>query len=183
MARLRTYGIRHHGPGSARAVLRALERDPPDALAVEMPSDFASSLDCRCRPSLRAPVALVAYAPVDVQQALYYPLASFSPEWVAMRWAAERGIPIVPVDLPAGLMIAMSGDQTRKHRLRVDPLGELAKLAGYEDRERWWEKTLRARGPRRRGFPGGHVHDRSVARGLPRSYGRGMPVARDAHGA
>ncbi len=143
MARLRTYAIRHHGPGSAKAMLRALERDPPDVLAVEMPADFAEALQHVGDEGLRAPVAMVAYAPADVQLALYYPLASFSPEWVAMRWAAARGIPIVPVDLPAKLMIPLSKQtRGRKHRLRVDPLGELAKVAGYSDRERWWEATF-----------------------------------------
>ncbi len=142
MARLRTYGIRHHGPGSAKAVLRALERDPPEVLAVEMPADFTEVLGHVADPALRAPVSLVAYAPVDVQQALYYPLAGFSPEWVAMRWAAGRGIPIVPVDLPTKLMIALNQKSRPRHKLRVDPLGELAKLAGYADRERWWEKTF-----------------------------------------
>ncbi len=142
MARLSTYGIRHHGPGSAKATLRALERDPPDVLAVEMPADFASALIHVGDTALRAPVALVAYATDDVRQALYYPLANFSPEWVAMRWAAERGIPIVPVDLPAKVMIALNEQSKGKHRISVDPLGELAKLAGYSDRERWWEKTF-----------------------------------------
>ena len=144
MAELLTYGIRHHGPGSARALLRALERDRPEVLAVEMPADLAPALEHIGHADLRPPVAIVAYDPKDVQRALYYPLAGFSPEWVAMRWAASRGVPIVPADLPATLM--MAGAQEQKVRgVRVDPLGALAQLAGYDDRERWWEATFELR--------------------------------------
>ena len=37
-------GIRHHGPGSAKAVLKALEAHPPDCLLIEAPADAASVL-------------------------------------------------------------------------------------------------------------------------------------------
>ena len=145
------YGIRHHGPGSARAVLAALERDQPDALAVEMPADLQSALQHLDDADLVPPISLVAYNPKDVRQALYYPLAKFSPEWVAMRWAAERGIPIHAIDLPAPMMLAVSAlrragtgrfAQRTVSQVRIDPLGKLAMLAGYTDRERWWERTF-----------------------------------------
>ncbi len=152
IAELHVYGIRHHGPGSARAVLAALERDRPAVLAIELPADLESELAHVGEAGLVPPVALVAYDAKDVRRALYYPLARFSPEWVAMRWAAANGARVVPVDLPAGLMLAR--DDLRRQRLdrghpsareravRADPLGELARLAGYSDRERWWERTF-----------------------------------------
>ena len=143
MPQLYTYGIRHHGPGSARALLRALERDAPEVLAVEMPADLAGALEDVGDRDLRPPVAIVAYDPKDVQRALYYPLARFSPEWAAMRWAVENEVRIVAADLPAALM--MAGGSPARPRVRVDPLGELARLAGYRDRERWWEKTFELR--------------------------------------
>ena len=140
------YGIRHHGPGSARAVLRALERDRPDAVAIEMPADLQPLLADVGDAGLVPPVALVAYNPKAVKQALYYPLARFSPEWVAMRWAAERDVPLHAIDLPGPLMLAPMLDATSKREgsraMRVDPLGELARIAGYTDRERWWERTF-----------------------------------------
>ena len=148
------YGIRHHGPGSARALEEALDRDEPDALAIEMPADLAPALAHVDDAGLVPPVALVAYDPKHVEQALYYPLARFSPEWVALQWAATRGVPIHPIDLPARLMLALAGrragridlpdeaSRPRARRLRADPLGELAAVAGYADRERWWERTF-----------------------------------------
>lgn len=123
---------------------RALQRDVPDVLAIEMPADLAPALGDVGDPGLRAPVAIVAYDPKDVQHALYYPLARFSPEWVAMAWATENGVPLVAADLPASAMMA-GGSARARPGVRVDPLGELAKLAGYNDRERWWEKTFETR--------------------------------------
>ena len=166
--KLRTYGIRHHGPGSARALRAALEADPPEVLAVEMPADFGALLKDIGLVDLRPPIAMVAYVPMDVSRALYYPLASFSPEWVAMRWAVERGIPIEPVDLPAALMVALADGDKRRSGLRVDPLGEIAQLAGYTDRERWWGGDLRGAATRQRDLPRRRGHDREPTGGLPR---------------
>ena len=158
MATTAVLGIRHHGPGSARAALEALERNPPAALAVEMPADLAPLLAHVGHTQLAPPVALTAYDPKDVRRALYYPLARFSPEWVAMRWAAARGVPVVPIDLPAGLTLSLTerdrarldrdlAADARAARVRRDPLGELARLAGYRDRERWWERTFELENP------------------------------------
>lgn len=144
MAEFNVYGIRHHGPGSARALAEALDANPPDVLCVEMPADFAPAVAEVGNEALVPPVALVAYDPKSVSRALYYPLARFSPEWVAMRWAAARDVAVVPVDLPAPLMMASGA---RAHPVRVDPLGAMAAAAGYDDRERWWERTFELRNP------------------------------------
>ena len=39
MSEIRIYGIRHHGPGSARSLLRALDDFAPDAILIEGPAD------------------------------------------------------------------------------------------------------------------------------------------------
>ncbi|OEV22811.1 hypothetical protein AN220_27675, partial [Streptomyces nanshensis] len=42
----------------------------------------------------------------------FWPLAEFSPEWVAIRWAVRRGVPVRFIDLPAAHTLAMSeGEQ------------------------------------------------------------------------
>ena len=38
-AQVRVLGIRHHGPGSARALLRALAELEPDTVLIEGPAD------------------------------------------------------------------------------------------------------------------------------------------------
>ncbi|MDG1265126.1 MAG: DUF5682 family protein, partial [Ilumatobacter sp.] len=54
-------GIRHHGPGSARSAVRALDAIDPDILLVEAPADVQSSLTWVGRPGLVPPVALLGY--------------------------------------------------------------------------------------------------------------------------
>lgn len=41
---VRLFGIRHHGPGCARSLLRALEAMQPDCLLIEGPPDGESVL-------------------------------------------------------------------------------------------------------------------------------------------
>ncbi|MCF8248073.1 MAG: hypothetical protein K9J46_23150, partial [Saprospiraceae bacterium] len=49
---LHLLGIRHHGPGSAKAVLSALEANPPDCLLVEAPADGIADFGLRIADSM-----------------------------------------------------------------------------------------------------------------------------------
>jgi hypothetical protein len=150
-------GIRHHGPGSARSVLAELERLQPDALLVEGPSDAGDLIGLIEDPAMRPPVALLVYAPDEPRVATFYPFAEFSPEWVALRWALEHGIPARFIDLAAGAqfavakaelerrMAAETPDDTVEEQIRHDPLNELAKAAGEEDGERFWDRLVESR--------------------------------------
>lgn len=101
-------GVRHHGPGSARSVLVELERLRPDAVLVEGPSDASALIPLVADPAMRPPVALLVYAPDEPRVATFYPLASFSPEWVALRWAVEHGVAARFIDLAAGVQFAIA---------------------------------------------------------------------------
>lgn len=100
------YGIRHHGPGSARSLALALQRNPPDCLLVEGPPDAAAVLPLLGDPQMRFPVALLLYVPDDPKRAVYYPFAAYSPETVAIRFALERAIPVRFMDLPMAHALA-----------------------------------------------------------------------------
>ena len=80
---VRLFGIRHHGPGCARSLLRALEALQPDCLLVEGPPDGESVLPLLTEETMRPPVALLVYAPDEPRRAAFYPFAEFSPEWQA----------------------------------------------------------------------------------------------------
>jgi len=56
---LHILGIRHHGPGSARMVLRALESIRPDAVLIEGPPDAAEVLGLAAEAQMVPPVALL----------------------------------------------------------------------------------------------------------------------------
>jgi Family of unknown function (DUF5682) len=168
------FGIRHHGPGSARSLRAALETMRPDAILVEGPPDAAEVLPLLAHPDMRPPVALLIYAPDMPRRAVYYPFALFSPEWQALHFGLTSGIPVRFMDLPQAHQLARTeekglrtesetpntapdqgaeadqdidslGPQSSVLSPRQDPLGWLAAAAGYSDGERWWEHMVEQR--------------------------------------
>ncbi len=236
------FGIRHHGPGSARSLLAALEALTPDCVLIEGPPDADALIPLAADDDMAPPVALLVYQADEPRRASFYPLAAFSPEWVAMRHALAAGVPVRFMDLPqtiqlapetpesaadalarvlpasaepptaalaGGMPVASPGgapsgatpaadDQPSAARpvedspaalppsdaspgatppaddppaaapqngtagedapsaepapaepyLRQDPLGELARVAGFTDGERWWDELVESRASR-----------------------------------
>jgi Family of unknown function (DUF5682) len=140
---LHVWGIRHHGPGSARSVRRALDEVRPDVVLVELPADADAALRWVGRPGLVPPVALLGYAVGQPERAVFAPLAAFSPEWQAVAWANEHDVEVRPIDLPVAVSLAASGAERGGS---VDPLAALAAAAGEPDPERWWDDMVEHRG-------------------------------------
>lgn len=164
---IRTFGIRHHGPGSARRLQAALADWQPDLLLIEMPADANKYLSELTHSGMRPPVALVIHDAKDIALASFYPFTTFSPEYQAITWATERDVPIRAIDLPARFQLARAANrpaptlfsapqppadkpsfipgktqQRLREQLRHDPLSLMAELAGYADSESWWDATL-----------------------------------------
>lgn len=146
--RLHLLGVRHHGPGSARSVWRALDDLRPDAVLIELPVDCEPLLGWVSHVDLQPPVALLGYLPADVSQAAFWPLAEFSPEWQAIRWALEHDVRPTPIDTPMGwtLSVAPATEDIELDSFTADPLRSLAEAAGEPDPERWWEDVVEHRG-------------------------------------
>jgi hypothetical protein len=106
------FGIRHHGPGSARSVKKALEQLQPDMILVEGPPDADHMLTYIGQEGMEPPVALLAYMPDEPQQAVFYPFAQFSPEWQAICYGQHTQIPVRFMDLP--LTHSMALEKQRK---------------------------------------------------------------------
>jgi len=163
-------GIRHHGPGSARSVLKALTQQQPDLILVEGPPDAQSLLPLAIDPGMKPPVALLIYDPAEPRRAVYYPFAEFSPEWQAIQYGLRHQTPVRFMDLPQAIRMALEitplpstssheeeetlnpGDtesaepqQARFPDIRRDPLRWVAETAGYGDSERWWEYLVEQR--------------------------------------
>ncbi|MFD8052862.1 DUF5682 family protein [Streptomyces parvus] len=100
-------GVRHHAPSLAASLPALLDAAAPDVLLVELPAEFQAWLGWLAHEETEAPVALAA-VPADRPGAghagergpAFYPFADFSPELVALRWAARNGVPAVACDLP-----------------------------------------------------------------------------------
>ena len=100
-------GVRHHGPGSARSMLRALDQLKPQCLLIEGPPDADEVLAYAAKPEMQPPVAILVHAVQTPHDAVYYPFAEFSPEWQAIRWAQANSIPTRFMDLPQWHRIPM----------------------------------------------------------------------------
>ncbi|MEV4106066.1 DUF5682 family protein [Nonomuraea sp. NPDC049695] len=137
-------GVRHHGPGSARAVRRELERLRPHAILIEGPPEADALV--ALAPELEPPVALLAHVPGAPARAAFWPFAAFSPEWQAILYGTSTGIPVSFCDLPAAHSLATEADEEHEDGMRADPIGSLAAAAGYDDPERWWEDVVEHRG-------------------------------------
>ncbi|MBT2553879.1 DUF5682 family protein [Arthrobacter sp. ISL-5] len=107
MTDVHVLGIRHHGPGSARSVAEALATLRPDLVLIEGPPELDQVVRLVSDPAMVPPVAALIYAADQPRLASFYPLAEFSPEWVAFRWAASTGTPARTVDLPAANSFAL----------------------------------------------------------------------------
>ncbi|MGW0647081.1 DUF5682 family protein [Streptomyces badius] len=154
-------GVRHHGPGSARAVLAALREARPAVVLIEGPPEGDALVPLAADPRMRPPVALLAHAVDDPGRASFWPMAAFSPEWVAIRWALDHDIPVRFIDLPAAHSLALKEpapdgpgegpEHAQEEREEVtpvvDPIRVLAETAGYDDPERWWEDVVEHRSP------------------------------------
>ncbi len=165
------FGIRHHGPGSARSLCQGLADLAPDMLLIEGPPEADHLLTFANHPAMQPPVALLVYAPDEPADAWYYPFAVFSPEWQAIQYGLTQNVPVRFMDLPVAHRIAMRRNEAQalpqtetseseadvakdellevhekeNNSWRYDPLIFLAKAAGYDDSERWWEHMVEER--------------------------------------
>ncbi|HMG62215.1 MAG TPA: DUF5682 family protein, partial [Streptosporangiaceae bacterium] len=149
-------GVRHHGPGSARAVAAALEQYRPDVVLIEGPAEADPLLALAAHKDTVPPVALLAHVVDDPARAAFWPFAAFSPEWVALRHGLDHEIPVHFVDLPAAHTFALTEaaepaepvDPTGPVTAApFDPIAELARLAGHDDPEQWWDDAVEHRLP------------------------------------
>ncbi len=175
----RLYGIRHHGPGSARAVVQELERQPPDILLVEGPPEADDLVRWVADAGLEPPVALLGYAADDPRRAAFWPFAVFSPEWQAIRWAVERGVPVRFFDLP--FAYRLSGD----HRMSAGPAKPDPEVPGAEAPEPATPEPATpepgAPGPAAPGEPAGadagpQRPPAGAGEGMPEAAGSALPV-------
>ncbi len=147
MGRPHLLGIRHHGPGSARSVVAALDELRPDTVAVELPADTQGVLRWAGAEDLVPPVAILGHVIGDPRRAAFLPFAEFSPEWQALRWAQRNQHPVVAIDLPLTAMLAGdSAELDLDGEAPIDPIGLLADAAGDPDPERWWDDVVEHHG-------------------------------------
>lgn len=153
------FGIRHHGPGCARSLVRALEELSPDCILIEGPPEAEAVLASAIHVEIEPPVALLLYCPDDTKKASFYPFAEFSPEWQAIRFGLTRSVPVRFMDLPQAHDLALrdvemaapladeteAAESSDAEDISGDPLDWLGRAAGYGDGETWWNQMVEER--------------------------------------
>ena len=100
----------------------------------------------------------MAYPKDSPEQAFFWPFAAFSPEYQAVIWAVAKGVPVRFIDLPVvwrlpkpepeivedeeGFEIEEVVAMPAPDPVSRDPIGVLARAAGYEDGESWWRDVI-----------------------------------------
>ncbi|TWV83925.1 DUF5682 family protein [Moraxella sp. VT-16-12] len=162
------FGIRHHGVGSTKRLLSALDRLRPTKVLIEGASDCTELLPLLAHAQMRPPVALLAYATELPECHLYYPFATFSPEYQACLWAINHGADLAFIDLPVAVSLALQmeqfnnaqtptddlpathvaddTDELPNNLMANDPIGTMGRLMGFHDGESFWNDVIEQSG-------------------------------------
>jgi Family of unknown function (DUF5682) len=149
--RVHIFGIRHHGPGSAALLRKALDVLDPACVLVEGPPEGDELIQYIADPDLKPPVAMLMHAADEANLASFMPFAEFSPEWQAIQWALKHERPVRFIDCPAAISLALQkaageNPESEPPQPRADALDLLASAAGYEDGETFWNGLIEQHG-------------------------------------
>jgi hypothetical protein len=162
------FGIRHHGPGSARRLLESLEALQPAEVLIEGPADLSEMIPMLADQDMVPPLALLAYPAGEPERSIFWPFSVFSPEYQAIVWSVNKNVPVRFIDLPVSWRFkepaatepdsvepAMHVENKKQEtnspaevaasrlaQIGRDPIGALAFAAGYEDGESWWQHVI-----------------------------------------
>lgn len=84
------------GAWQLRAYLNELK---PEVVLIEGLSDANDLIPDMTRQATRPPIAILAYTDSLPVRTLVYPLATYSPEYQAIRWAKDHDVPVEFIDL------------------------------------------------------------------------------------
>ncbi|WP_275001736.1 DUF5682 family protein [Promicromonospora iranensis] len=162
--------VRHHSPACAVAVRSAIEELRPAAVLIEGPEEFTRLVPDLLHEETRPPVAVLSLGgrtgEDEPEGAGFYPLASFSPEWVALRAGHAVGAELAFVDRPFGERSAAEraldgaapggsgGAQpdpfartlmSERYLAHSEAVAALARRLGCRDHDEVWDQLFEAR--------------------------------------
>ncbi len=120
----RVYGVRHLSPAGAHHLQAVLNLVKPTAVLVEGPADATPQLQHLIHKDTRPPVAILAYTLERPVRSILYPLASYSPEWVALTWGLRNKADTRLIDLPASVFLEMHHTALEEHAHEQEPAAE-----------------------------------------------------------
>ena len=156
------FPVRHHSPGCALHIQRLFEERSPSVVLVEGPRSFTPLVPLLTDTQARMPLAIYTYAvhggsagDGERRSAAYYPFCDYSPELVALRAAAQAGVPARFIDLDYAEQSFLEAPSVptdeeavslldERHYRRSRYLQALAEKLGCRDHEELWEHLFEA---------------------------------------
>jgi hypothetical protein len=135
--RVNVFGVRHLSPAGAWHLRRYLDAVKPELVLIEGLADATELIPQITREGSRPPIALLAYTDSLPVRTLIYPMARYSPEFQAMRWADEHGARAEFIDLPSDVFLALQDveaelREARRRKLAEAPPEPAAETPGAE---------------------------------------------------
>ncbi|HEU4535039.1 MAG TPA: DUF5682 family protein, partial [Polyangiaceae bacterium] len=108
------FGVRHFSPMGAWHLARFLDEVDPSAVLIEGPSDATHLVPHFAHKKTKPPIALLAFTKERPVRSILFPLAAYSPEWVAASWALSKKRLVRLIDLPAAAFLGLQAAEEQK---------------------------------------------------------------------
>lgn len=131
---VQVFGVRHLSPMGAWHLCQFLDQVQPSIVLIEGLADAGALIRDIVRRDTKPPIAILAYTQQPPVRTLVYPLASYSPEYQALKWADKHNVEAAFIDLPSDVFLALQKiDPTKLPR---DPtVADEASLPAAEKRD------------------------------------------------
>lgn len=127
------FPVRHHSPACSFHLLNAIQAYKPQIVLIEGPESADPLIHVLTDEATVPPVSLYCTYETSMEKAaFYYPLLSYSPEYVAMREAVRQNVPVRFIDLDFRPRLIESQSET-------DIVGQ---VEGQADRSSLQDETL-----------------------------------------
>ena len=144
--------VRHHSPACALAVAALVREVRPSAVLIEGPEEYTPLVAALQDPATVPPVAVLSIARTgESTSSAFYPLAEFSPEWVALRAAGEAGVPVAFIDRPWAAAEHPDEEhltrtlQAERYLADSRTLAEIARREHCRDHDELWDQLVELR--------------------------------------
>jgi hypothetical protein len=141
-----TVPVRHHSPRTAICLSELIQRHRPRHILIEGPSDADNlipyAVDVRTVP----PIAILSYTQhSDATDYLVYPLAEYSPEYVALKEGTKIGAEVSFFDIPSGEFLSRKRTYEEIEKETVSIYEKVSGSLGYRSFEEFWEANFESR--------------------------------------
>ncbi len=152
------FPVRHHSPRASAALARYLDRVQPELVLVEGPRDATRLIPYLFDADTVPPVAILGYRTDGATHSVLYPMATYSPEYVALAWAHRKGVRAELIDITTGESLVADPDVAEhEHEHDTPPEAEvdldnvdriteheIAIARGFRSFEEMWEAYFEA---------------------------------------